>query len=70
MIKANLGMFLLICGSKSSQRRAAYVSSMAFKSKHRHIVSLLSFASTLSKTDHCLFGFPFQRQKISQTKAS
>ena len=26
------------CGSKSSQRRAAYVSSMAFKSKHRHIV--------------------------------
>ena len=38
MIKANLGMFLLICGSKCSQRRAAYVSSMAFKSKHRHIV--------------------------------
>lgn len=26
------------CGAKSSQRRAAYVSSMAFKSKHRHIV--------------------------------
>ncbi|WP_084300704.1 transposase zinc-binding domain-containing protein [Thomasclavelia saccharogumia] len=26
------------CGSKSSQRHAAYVSSMAFKSKHHHII--------------------------------
>lgn len=26
------------CGAKSSQKRAAYVSAMAFRSKHRHIV--------------------------------
>ncbi len=46
------------CGSKSSQRRAAYVSSMAFKSKHRHIVfNPAQLRGTLSKTDHCLMVF-------------
>ena len=47
------------CGSKSSQRRAAYVSSMAFKSKHRHIVFTIpaQLRFYFIKTDHCLMVF-------------